>query len=330
MFQAFLFNAVDPRKFLTLLVGATAALAFAFFAFVLAVDPYDRGHGIFPKRGTLEGGPRTGNASRGRDPRFNAAVIGNSHAQLIEPAKLDAATGLAFVQLTVPGTGPREQFTLLDWFMRRHGGAARAVVLGVDNLWCAADAEPPLQYPFPFWLYEERPLAYASDLLRGRALRTAFRRVLLLVGAKKPVRPDGYWDYSDSYTRNDAWLKAGATMHGPAYWNTTGVFPILERLRSALDSLPATTRVVLYVPPLHVTGLPVAGSADAAGERACVAALQRIAAERPGTSVADLRQDNEATRDPLNFWDASHYAHPMARIAEGRIAAALAKAQTGQ
>ena len=71
-------------------------------------------------KGISDESPRTANASRGRDPQFNAAVFGNSTGQLLKPAELSQATGARFVQLTVPGTGPREQLALLRLFVRHH------------------------------------------------------------------------------------------------------------------------------------------------------------------------------------------------------------------
>lgn len=91
------------------------------FGFVLLIDPYDSGRfGRGWISGIVDENPSTASASRGRDPRFNSAVIGNSHGQLIDPARLSSDSGLKFVQLTVPGSGPREQLTLLRWFMDHH------------------------------------------------------------------------------------------------------------------------------------------------------------------------------------------------------------------
>src|SRR4051812_5349263 len=84
----------------------------ALFGFIVLMDPYDTGRfGMGWLPGVVDVNPRTADASRGRDPRFDSAIIGNSHGQLIEPTRLSAASGLNFVQLTVPGTGPREQLT---------------------------------------------------------------------------------------------------------------------------------------------------------------------------------------------------------------------------
>jgi hypothetical protein len=61
-----------------------ALLAMA-WAIILVVDPYDAGRPIARGvPGVVYGGPRTANASRGRDPVFDSAIIGNSHGQLLD------------------------------------------------------------------------------------------------------------------------------------------------------------------------------------------------------------------------------------------------------
>ena len=84
---------------------------------MLAVDPYDSGRfGILGITGVVDESPRTANASRARDPQFDSAVFGNSTGQLLKPSELSQLTGSSFVQLTVPGTGPREQLAIMDFF----------------------------------------------------------------------------------------------------------------------------------------------------------------------------------------------------------------------
>src|SRR3954454_5888760 len=135
------------RRFaLHLAVGAAAILG-SLLAIAYAVDPFDTGRpGLFSKEGVRPQGPRTAAASRGRDPAFDAAIFGNSRIQLLSPERLNALTGLSFVQLSVPGTGPKEQLVLVDWYVRHHP-QARALVIGADKTWCAADPALPNEYP---------------------------------------------------------------------------------------------------------------------------------------------------------------------------------------
>ena len=89
-------SSASPRLALVLIVTA-----------VYAIDPYDTGRSsLLAKPGVRPQGPRTAAASRGRDQAFNGAIIGNSHIQLLSPERLKAATGLDFVQLSVPATRP--------------------------------------------------------------------------------------------------------------------------------------------------------------------------------------------------------------------------------
>src|SRR3954454_4696676 len=100
------------------LIAAAASLALGALATAYVIDPFDTGRSsLFKKAGIRPQGPRTAGASRGRDPSFNAAIFGNSHIQLLSPDRLRTLTGLSFVQLSVPATGPKEHFALIDWFM---------------------------------------------------------------------------------------------------------------------------------------------------------------------------------------------------------------------
>ena len=120
-------DATEWGRWLGVFLGALALGAAGIFAFVLAIDPYDSGRvGILGIRGVDDASPRTANASRARDPQFDSAVIGNSTGQLLKPSELSVLTGKNFVQLTVPGTGPREQLAIMDFFARQRppGGCA--------------------------------------------------------------------------------------------------------------------------------------------------------------------------------------------------------------
>src|SRR5689334_2395430 len=92
------------RRFVLRFVVVFAATLAAVLCFVILVDPYDSGR--FPSvgiTGTADVSQRTLNVGLGRSQKFNAAIFGNSHGQLLDPERLSRATGLSFVQLTVPG-----------------------------------------------------------------------------------------------------------------------------------------------------------------------------------------------------------------------------------
>jgi hypothetical protein len=299
------------------------------YAFLLLVDPYDTGRfptplapGVFAGQGLFETGQRTGNASRGRDPRFNAAIFGDSRTQLLDPAKLSEATGLSFVQLTTPGSGPKEQITLMRYFLRHHPGA-EVMVLGVDEYWCGHDPSAPVMFPFPFWLYRG-DLEYFTHLLSTRAFRDAQTRLKLAMGLVPPADPRGYVDYDTGHVWNFRPPATPAPDLGTAAAEKPAntYFPAFEELDVLLSELPPQTRFVTMIPPVYHTALPRPGTQAAAELRACKAELARRLGGRAQASL-DFLVDGPISHDPENFMDLVHYRLNVARIIESRIATAL-------
>src|SRR3712207_6134716 len=94
------------RSFAVTLLTAAALALLGILTAAYLVDPYDTGRSLLlHKPGVRPQGPRTAAASRGRDPAFDSAIIGNSHIQLLSPERLKEKTGLSFVQLSVPASG---------------------------------------------------------------------------------------------------------------------------------------------------------------------------------------------------------------------------------
>ena len=306
------------KIFLAVFWGAVVVV----FGFILLVDPYDGGRfGVNWRAGVLDENPRTASTSRGRDPSFNSVIIGNSHGQLLDPARLSTPGQRQFVQLTVPGTGPREQLTLLDWFARHHPRIG-AIVLAADATWCTQDASLPLTNAFPFWLYTGNSFAYALDALRSSTLDRAWRRILLGVGMRQRSAPAGYWDYEtgQAWTFNQPvpdGVSPASGMREPQR-----PFPAIDRLNAIFSGLTDVRYVVVF-PPVFVTSLPAAGSAEAERMAECKGAFARIVADRG--DLLDFFVDGERARDPRNFMDASHYRSGVAREVEEQIAAALAR-----
>jgi hypothetical protein len=316
------------RRFsLVFALSAAAALA-GLVGLAYAVDPYDSGRSrLFAKAGVRPQGPRTAGASRGRDPAFDAAIIGNSHIQLLSPERLKEKTGLPFVQLSVPGTGPKEQLVILDWFLRHRERPARSVVLGIDESWCTADPDLANQKPFPFWLYSESPLDYARGLVRSDILEELPRRLAYVFGAPgERARPDGYWDYEAENLGPGSdpalWERRGGRP-GDGAGNLTGRFPAAMALAARLLPFPAGLAFVLVFPPTYIAAQPKPGTPRHAADEACKARFRELAAARPRTAVVDWRTDRPANRDPALFLDETHYRQPIARAVENEVAAAL-------
>ena len=312
---------------LTLCISAAVALALNLAA-VIILDPYDTGRFLArASSGVTAQGPRTANASRARDPRFDAAIFGNSHVQLLEPARLDSATGFSFVSLIVPATGPREQFVLIDWYLRNRVSPPRAMVLGIDGPWCTADPALPTTKPFPYWLYDSSPWAYLKGLLSLDVTERLPGRISLLLGRAKAARADGYWNYEPDYVGlGYAEDEARARLQAEKPFmpsNPAGRFPAAERLRAMLARVPAETAVVLVRPPVYATALPKPGTPDGIAAAACRDAFAALARERPRTVFIDRQDDRAVNRDPASFFDHTHYRAPVAREIETAIAEAV-------
>ena len=319
----------DWRRFATAVLVAAVALLAGYLVLAVILDPYETGRSTLLSRGAVRPqGPRTAVALRGRDPAFRGAVIGNSHIQLIEPAALSRETGIPFVQLSVPATGPAEQFAVLGWFLRHHPHP-EAIVLSADAFWCADDPAFPSEHPFPYWLIGDWP-SYLRGLLRFTAAQETVVRIGWLFNKRrKSAAQDGWWNYEDDYIvqgfgRNP---KLVARLDHPAGPQTephrAGPYPIVERLRAALAQIPAATPVVLVFPPVYAASEPPAGSPRAGAEAACRSAIRTEFAKHSRGAVVDWRNDRPQSRDRALFFDQSHYRLPVGEAITGEIAAAL-------
>jgi hypothetical protein len=235
------------------------------------------------------------------------------------------------VSLTVPATGPKEQFALLDYFLRNRIGPTRALVFGIDAYWCTPDQELRNSSPFPFWLYDPSPIAYVRGLIRTDTLERLPQRLQYALGlsSRRRARPDGYWDYEqDPRWPAETPAERLAARGTAGMMNDTGRFPALEKLAKVLSGLPADVDVVLVRPPAYITAQPEPGTALARSDAACLAALQRVAAGRPRTTSIDWQVDRPENRSAANYLDHTHYRGTLAKAVERDIAQALARHAT--
>lgn len=309
------------RQWLWVFVGVLVASFSVVSGLLLLVDPYDSGR--FPSfgiSGVVDESPRTANVSRGRDSNFNAAIFGTSTGQLLDPRRLSQATGLSFVQLTVPGSTAREQLTLLRWFIDHHKRIG-ALVIASDDVWCEPDPDRPLQHPFPFWLYDS-DLEYLGNVLRPHSFDLALRRIKRALGLLSPTDPAGYVDYE----AGKVWSFDPASAPQSDDLLTSIVvpgFPWIASLNTEIAGIPRDVSVVLVMPPTFASFIPPAGSRGATGLAHCKDALKHLVAGRPHSGFLDFRVDDTITRDPRNFMDHLHYRGNVARLVEAGIAATI-------
>jgi hypothetical protein len=302
-------------------LGITAAL---FLALMVLVDPYDSGRfGLLGIAGVDDKLPYTANASRARDPQFDAAIIGNSTGQLLKPAELSQSTAAHFVQLVAPGADPRGQLAILDFFIRHHHRVGALVVV-IDDLWCVPGITLPAQETFPFWLYGDSTLAYAGHLFSWRSLDRAVQRITIGLGSRQRMEPDGFWSYEEVWPPGEKRPPLGPQPSSPPFNGTASdTFPYRDMLDRAVRKLPPDVPVVLLVPPTFYTIIPQPGSQAAAERTACNAAFRSIVAGRPHSNLLDYRIDNALTRDPQNFADLIHYREKIARKLDRGIAESM-------
>lgn len=186
---------------------------------------------------------------------------------MLSPERLKASTGLAFVQLSTPGGWPREQFAVLNWYLRHRRQAAKALVVSADLTWCSSDPSAAATNPFPLWLYSESPLEYLRGLLRYGTLEEAGLRVAYAFDPKaERARPDGYWDYDPRLARNQARnpelrrpLEARPFANAPRLEQDpaegTYIFPAADRLRDVAAGLPDDTALIVVHPPRYTHAL---------------------------------------------------------------------------
>ncbi|CAO4165150.1 hypothetical protein [Methylorubrum populi] len=323
----------DWARFARLFARTAIGLLAGYLALAILVDPYDSGRSTLLSAGAVRPqGPRTAAALRGRDPAFEGAVFGNSHIQLVEPERLTAATGIPFVQLSVPATGPGEQLALLAWFLRHHP-APKAIVLSVDDFWCIDDPALPNDKPFPFWLYSHDPLAYLRGLLRFSVAQEVVGRVSWVLGSRrKRARADGWWDYEPDYLRlgdldGERFRTARETPvpDAAAPGKAGPSFPAADRLATVLAALPPETAIVMVFPPVYAAGLPRPGTERARAEAACRSAMTDALRRHRSSGVVDGRRARPELRDPALFFDQTHYRHGLARPLTDEIAATITR-----
>ncbi|WP_112662480.1 hypothetical protein [Microvirga flavescens] len=327
------------RRFTGAFLATAAIVLCGIVVFAYAVDPYDSGRSsLFAKAGVRPQGPRTAAPSRGRDLSYNAAIVGNSHIQLLSPEHLKETTGLDFVQLSVPASGPKEQFVIIDWFLRHRQNPAKALVISADESWCGQDPAMPNTKPFPFWLFSANPLEYAKGLVRYDILEEVPRRLGYVFNAKaERARPDGYWNYEQNYIdlgyANDPVLRqrletrpdADKTILPSDPMKGKWSFPVADKLKQVVSAMPADLAVVLVFPPNYKNYLPPPQTSRAYKDEACKVALRAAMEAHPKSTVIDWRVDREENRDPNLYFDLTHYRLPIARKVETDVAAALRK-----
>jgi hypothetical protein len=314
-------SAEEPwRRWLFVYVGVLVGLTSFVFLAVVLLDPFSTGR-LTPIDGFNIATKKRifGHAGRIRNPRFNAAIIGNSRAFPIEPARLGELTGHRIVNLAMEGLWPPEQRFLLRNFVRHQRGRAPLIIMVLDSSWCESKRHHT-KYELPRWLYEGSDLDYLRHIVSLNSAEAALVRAMILLGLKRDLkRLDGY----DPWYPPDVAMMRQQMLNMPVHAGGEPVsapFPNLDDLGEALAGVEPASPVILMFPPEFAGALAVPGSPAEARIDACKARVGEIAGVRQRTEFIDLWRDTPVVRDPMNFIDQMHFLDPVAQYVEGVLA----------
>ena len=315
------------RRFARLYLLSAAGLLALVYAFVAIVDPWD----TLPLSPGLPRVPISTNArfsfpALARQPRFDSAVVGNSSSRLLKPEELNPGFGARFVNLAMNSATPYEQSRILRVFLRAHP-APKAVVIGLDQVWCNPFDARYTERAFPEWMYGDSLWPAYKEVLTPYAVQEAANQFAVVVGLKRRrYGLDGYTSFVppesqyDRVRRDAAFLRWPPTERAPPPPDAVAEFPALPRLRTMLASLPAGTRKVVYFVPYYRERQGAPGSVTDWRWKQCKQQVAAIAAAS-GAETLDFMIPSWITLDKDHYWDPVHYRQPIATlVAEGLAA----------
>ncbi|WP_141740115.1 hypothetical protein [Bosea sp. BIWAKO-01] len=312
------------RTFNAEIIATIIITTFCLWLFVLFVDPYDTGRfALLPKRSLSAISNRMAVASLGRNPQFNGVIIGNSHVAPLSPQRLSEYTGLEFVALTLPGASVAPELSVLKWFLTHRETPPRAIIIGIDDVWCRTTPRYMEEPPQPTWLIDESPIAYAASAFRYDGLEQAFQRFWApSKTVARPPNPRGFWDLELDFIWDKEKVLAELSKPWISSINLSGEYPSLKMLGETLKSASNHTAVALVLLPVWADTLPKGGQ-ELISEESCKRAMRDFIKSRKGGILIDGRSTNVMTTDPRNFFDRTHYREPIAREIEAELALQL-------
>jgi hypothetical protein len=324
------------RRFSTTFVLILAGGLAVFYLFIALIDPYHSMPFSLPmERPIVSISQRYMYPQIVRSGRFDAVVVGSSTARLIDPQILNPGFGRRFANLSMDSMTAWEQQQLVSLFVRE-AGAPKALIVGLDSVWCApnADRDRITQAGFPEWLYDLNRWNDVLYILNSATLEIAARLAGNKLGLyRERLRNDGFGVFVPPDDQYDLKRAQGRIWQGrpreivarsPAVvlsdTERAGLrFPALVYLQDMLSALPADTEVVLGFMPVHVAAQPVPGTRGAAVEAECKARIAEIGRSRNAT-VVDWRIPSAITTQDSNYWDNLHYRLPIANRIAGDLA----------
>ena len=322
------------RRFLKVLAGAGFGAGFALCALLLAIDGYDTVW-FAPAfdREPVTSNQRFSFPALARKDKFDSAIIGTSTARLLQPRALDPQLGARFVNLSMNDATAWEEAQIFAVF-RRHHPNPRAVIFGIDAVWCVpgGDFRRLTPRPFPDWMYDDNRWNDLLHLFNLPALEESGRQAAYLMGLRKPkygkdgyttfLPPDSAYDPARAraliYANDGGQPMLLAPQVPPVVLSETEArainFPMHGLLNDMLGALPPGTLKILAVMPNHYRHQPQPGSRRAAEWVECKRRLVSLAALARNAHVIDFMIESDITRRDGNYWDPLHYTQAVAAV----------------
>ncbi len=317
------------RRFGATFIGVFAGGLALAYLFIALIDPYHSiPFSLRMERPIVSISQRYMYPQIVRSGRFDGVVVGSSTSRLIDPDILNPGFGRRFANLSMDSMTAWEQLQIVQLFLREVG-APKALIVGLDRVWCApnADREKITPAGFPEWLYDTDHWNDGLYILNSATLEIAVRLAANKLGLYRDrLRRDGFGVFvppEDQYDlkraqghiwsgrRRDIAPKMPAVVLSESEKEALR-FPALVYLQEMFSALPPETEVVLAFMPVHVAAQPVPGTREAAIEAECKARIVAIGKTRNAV-VVDWRIPSTITTRDENYWDSLHYRLPIAR-----------------
>jgi hypothetical protein len=325
-------------RHLKILLGTFGGVVIGLVAFVLAMNPFGNlPNSVLSQHVMMDDNQRYQYPSVVRSGRYDSLIIGTSTSRLIDPAPFETAFGGRFANVALNSGTAWEQTELVKLFLR-HQKKPQALVVGIDWVWCAqnADRERITFRGFPEWMYDDNRWNDLAYILNTRAVEISGRRLAAAVGGVPARLPPNGWEIFTPPEADYDLAKVLLKIYGagprqlPTPKEPADVLSAAERAELRFPALAwleslvrdgGWRRVVLMLPPVHVMAQPRDGTLAALVEAECKTRIARIGAEYR-IPVVDFRFRSDITTRDEHYWDPLHYRVAIAkRIASGVVEA---------
>ena len=323
-------------RYARILITTLALQLVAVCALIAAANPYGNlPFSLVGRHEIMDTNQRYQYPAIARSGLYDSIVIGTSTSRLLRPEALNTAFGGTFANLAMDDSTAWEQMRIASLFVKS-ARAPRTLIVGLDHVWCRADAGQHriTERGFPEWMFDDNAWNDVPSMLNLRSLEISLRRVAMALGLKEARIPfDGYEVFVPPEAGYDL-AKVKRKLKQPRTAAVESAAPSAAELSSMqfpalayLDTLLAEPwqRIVLVITPIHAGAQPIPGQATAFRETECKARMADMAKQR-GVPLVDFRIRSNITMTDENYWDPLHYRIGIAERIVNGLAAAVTSA----